>query len=186
MAKTAQELGELLTALRACGSAIELQRVRGHSLADTHRDLERGDWLVWLAAQIGVERRLIVRYLIRVVRRSLRCETRVARMLHERLDNLVRWNKGEPVVIEPEKWEERELSRTHPVPRATLTLLERAPTVERRELLASLADRVVKQTVQFLATREAPSEAEFLALFADWFREEIPLAVFQVAAERVD
>ena len=54
------EVLELLKRYRACKEAQEWAEEHGGPLEDLWRDCERGDWLLWLAAKAGVDRRTVV------------------------------------------------------------------------------------------------------------------------------
>jgi hypothetical protein len=49
-----------IRALGACSEAIAWLEAQDGSLYDAWRRCERGDWLLWLAARVGVDRRLVV------------------------------------------------------------------------------------------------------------------------------
>ncbi len=50
---------EHLVRLKACADAIEWAHSRSGTAADAWAACERGDWLLWVAARTGVDRRLV-------------------------------------------------------------------------------------------------------------------------------
>lgn len=61
---------EYFTSLRACDKAITLAGER--TLEQCWHECDRGDWLLWWAARVGVDRALIIRATCACARRGLR------------------------------------------------------------------------------------------------------------------
>lgn len=49
-----------IRALGACSEALDWLEAHDGSLYDAWRRCDRGDWLLWLAARVGIDRRLVV------------------------------------------------------------------------------------------------------------------------------
>jgi hypothetical protein len=71
--ETSVDLADMLCSLDACRSAVEWVEHRYDlTLSELWDECDRGDWMLWLAARVGVDRKLVVRTAADCVETALR------------------------------------------------------------------------------------------------------------------
>ena len=85
--------GTELEKMDACGSGVDWAGDR--SLAEIWRDCERGDWMLWLAARIGVDRKQIVLAACACARLNLSAVPAGEERPRMAIETTERWCRGE-------------------------------------------------------------------------------------------
>lgn len=161
--------------LNACGASLEW--VGKRSIARAYRECERGDWMMWLATKVGVDRKLVVHAACACVRLSLpRVPAGETRPLAA-IETAERWCRGEATINEVRTAADA-ASAAHAAAHAAYAAVHAAYAAVHA---AAYAATCAVTYAADAASSASVAKKQTLRECADLVRKTIPLAVFKQA-----
>ncbi len=176
----AVETTKFLTDLGGCGPAISTQSQYGDTLEDMWERGYRGDWLVWLALGLGIDRKQVMRCVCAIARDAVAGRTMTATKLQHALDLIEEWLDG------------KRTADTLTAPRCGSPMDMRAKAIKALVTIAnappndvrvpSMGQASLTGATLVLAKQNNIDEAVMHQRIADAVKEHLPWSVVEVAA----